>query len=265
MDTTWFEKEIALAGLSGVSHPENMPYLLTPRSSNGHAVILTHGFSSSPREMRSLGNLLQKHNFLVYGLRLPGHGTTPEDLAKQDVENWRQTVRDGYQALSKEGFKISAAGISTGSLLTLDLACDAKLERIVLLAPFLKLRHLLAEHVALISHFVRYQKKNISEKEAYFYYNQRPLKGIVQINKLRWKLKNRLSGITTPALILTSTGDTTIATGTAEEIYQGLGSELKEIHIYGDDVPHGLSTENNPEQQDVLQRCLNFLTDNTRR
>ena len=260
MDNTWFDKETALACSSGVSHPENMPYLLIPPVNNGHAVILVHGFSSSPREMRALADLLHQHHFIVYGARLPGHGTTPDDLAGQQVENWQETILRGYSALSKDGFKVSAVGISTGALLTLDLARHVHLESIVLLAPFLKLRHWLAEYVAFLSRFIRYQKKQISKEEASFYYSLRPLKGIVQINKLRRKMKNELSSIIVPTLILASTGDTTIAPGTAEEIYAGLSSPTKQIHIYGDNVPHGLSTENNPCQQDVLNRCLEFLS-----
>ncbi len=261
MDTSWFLKETELAQASGVSHLENMPFLLIPPDHNGHAVILVHGFCSTPREMRALGELLYQHQFIVYGARLPGHGTTPDDLAQQLVENWQATIRTGYSALTREGLKVSAVGISTGALLTLDLARHTHLEKIILLAPFLKLRHWLAEHVAFLSRFIHYQKKNITKEELDFYYSLRPLKGVVQINRLRWKLKKELSKIFTPTLILASTGDTTIAAGTAQEIYAGLASQTKQIHIYGDDIPHGLATENNPCQQDVLRRCLEFLSE----
>ncbi len=263
MDTSWFIKETELATANGVSHPENMPFLLRPSHPNGQAVILVHGFCSTPREMRALGELLYQHNFVVYGARLPGHGTTPDDLARQRVENWQTTIGDGYSALARQGYKVSAAGISTGSLLTLDLALHANLEKIVLLAPFLKLHHWLAEHVAFLSRFIQYQKKKIPTEDLDFHYNLRPLKGVVQINRLRWKLKNELSHIVTPTLILASTGDKTIAPGTAQKIYAGLASHNKQIHLYGDNVPHSLATEHNPYQQDVLKRCLEFLTDGT--
>lgn len=259
MDTSWFADEIALARVKGVTHPENMPFLLVPTSHNGHAVMLIHGFSSSPREMRALGEILYRHHYIVYGALLPGHGTTPDDLAQQQVENWQTTIRRGYTALNQKGLKVSVAGISTGALLTLDLARRADLEKIILLAPFLKLRHWLADHVAFLSRFVHYQTKQISAADRPFYYALRPLKGVIQINRLRRKLKRELSQIDTPTLILASTGDNTIAPGTAQEIYARLASKHKHLHMYGDNVPHGLTTEHNPCQQDVLKRCLDFL------
>jgi len=259
MNTSWFEYETELATRDRVAHPENMPFLLQPEKSNGSAVILIHGFSSSPREMRGLGEVLCKNQFTVYGVRLPGHGTSPDDLAGKAVEDWQVIIRRGYQVLDEAGFRICAAGLSTGALLTLDLARHARLDRIILLAPFLKLRHWLADHVGILSYFIRYQAKNIPAAEQPFYYALRPLKGIVQINRLRWKLKRQLHKIATPTLVLSSTGDATIAPGTAREIYQRLGSADKQIHMYGDEVPHGLTTENNPRQQDVFTRCLDFL------
>ncbi len=259
MNTRWFEYEIEQAGRDRVAHPDNMPFLLQPEQSNGCAVILIHGFSSSPREMRDLGEVLCSNHFTVYGVRLPGHGTSPDDLAGKAVEDWQIIIRRGYQALEEAGYRICAAGLSTGALLTLDLARHTRLEKIILLAPFLKLRHWLADHVGILSYFIRYQAKNIPAAERPFYYALRPLKGIVQINRLRWKLRREVHKIDTPVLILASTGDRTIAPGTAEDIYHRIGSPDKQIHIYGDDVPHGLSTENNPRQQDVLRRCLEFL------
>jgi len=255
----WFEQEIELAHKEGVSHPENFPFFLVPDVSNGQAVILIHGFSASPREMLPLGEILQRHNFTVYGVRLPGHGTNPEDLATRRAEEWVATAEDGYQSLVEMGFKISAAGLSTGALLALKLALQHPLDKLILLSPFLRLKHFLAPFAGLLCYLIPYQKKDISASERPFYYQQRPLKGIAQINRLSKQLNGKLNLITTPSLVLTSTGDTTIAPGTAAEIHRQLGSSQKQFHCYGNEVPHVLTTAENPQQQDVLQRCVIFL------
>ncbi len=255
----WFEQEIELAHNEGVSHPENLPFFLAPDISNGQAVILIHGFSASPREMLPLGKFLLQHNFTVYGVRLPGHGTNPEDLATRRAEEWVTTAENGYQSLVEMGFKISVAGLSTGALITLKLALQYRLEKLLLLSPFLRLEHFLAPFAGLLCYLIPYQKKVVSAAERPFYYQQRPLKGIAQINRLCRQLDGKLNSITTPSLVLTSTGDATIAPGTAAEIHRQLGSKQKQFHCYGNEVPHVLTTTENPRQQDVLQRCINFL------
>jgi carboxylesterase len=255
----WFDQEIELAYNEGVSHPENLPFFLEPEEPNGQAVLLVHGFGSSPREMFPLGKRLQQHNFTVLGVRLPGHGTTPEDLANRRAEEWLATVENGYLSLAQRDFKISAAGLSTGALLILKLALQQQLANLILLSPFLKLHHVLAPFAGVLSYLIPYQKKEISIEESPFYYQRRPLKGIAQIHILIKQLSDKLEKIKAPSLTLTSTGDTTIAPGTASKVYQQLGSAQKQFHCYGDEVPHVLTTAENPQQQDTLQRCINFL------
>jgi carboxylesterase len=255
----WFEREIALACREGVTHPQNQPFFLAPAAANGQAVLLVHGFAASPYEMLPLGLHLQQHNFTVYGVRLPGHGTTPEDLAKRTAEEWQDCVKRGYRSLIDTGSQVSVAGLSTGALLTMVLARHHSPERLILLAPFLRLRHPLAPFAGLLSHLIPFQKKRISAEEKSFYYQRRPLAGIAQINRLLQQLRGNLDTITAPSLVLTSTGDSTIAPGTAEEIYHQLGSPDKKFHCYGDDIPHVLTTTENPQQQDVLHRCSTFL------
>lgn len=255
----WFEKEKQSAVEAGVTNRENLPFLLRPEQPGTKAVILIHGFSSSPREMLPLGTELVKHNLAVYGVRLPGHGTSPRDLATRRAEEWLTVCKNGYLELVRHGYTVSAAGLSTGALLSMKLALRYPLDRQVLLAPFLKLQHPLAAAAGLLSHVVPYQEKELLADELPYYYRQRPLKGIAQINRLRWQLAKELELITVPTLILASRGDKTIAEGTAENIYERIGSGEKEFHLYGRDVPHVLTGYQNPEQQDVLQRCCRFL------
>lgn len=255
----WFEQETNLALREGVTHPQNYPFLLQPDKPGKHAVLLIHGFGSSPREMIPLAEKLIQHGFTVYGVRLPGHGTCPEDLAERKAEEWFTSIERGYVNLSKTYPKISVAGLSTGALLAIKLALKQPIEKLLLLSPFLKLQHSLAPFAGLLSHFIPFQKKEISEAEQPFYYQRRPLKGIAQINRIIRQIRTQLYKIITPTLILVSQGDATIAQGTAKEIFTRLGSQTKRFHSYGLEVPHVLTSQDNPEQQDVLQRCLDFL------
>jgi len=259
LNVEWFEQEIETAHNHGVTHPGNLPFFTVPTNPNGQAVLLIHGYCASPQEMMPLAEILLQHHITVCGVRLPGHGTSPADLVNRSATEWLTTVKQGYQFLIERDYRVSVAGLSTGALLALTLAQHQTPEKLLLLAPFLRLQHPMAPFTGILSHFIRYQNRSVSVTEQQFYYQQRPLSGVAQIIMLCHQLKKQLNQIKTPALTLTSTGDRTIATGTATKLQQQLGSKIKPIHCYDDSVPHALLSIQNPQRDDVLNRSLNFL------
>lgn len=256
---TSLKEEIELARTAGVNDPENLPFLLTPETPNGQGVLLVHGFCASPREMRPLADFLLQRNFTVLAVWLPGHGTSPQDLARRNYEEWLAATERGYQILRRMNLSVSAVGLSTGCLILLLLSLSYPLSSQVLLAPYLRLKHPLAPLVGPLSLLIPYQTREIDPAEQAFYYQRRPLKGIVQLNRLKRKVKKKLPNIKTPALIITSTGDRTIYPETAKELYEQLGSPVKAFHCYGDEVPHVLTAQSNPQQADVFRKTARFL------
>lgn len=253
------EHEIEQARNDGVSHPENLPFLLTPEQPSQHGILLVHGFSSTPREMRALAEHLLTRNFTVLGIRLPGHGTSPEDLAKRKNEEWLAAAERGYQILRHLKLRVSAVGLSTGCLVLLQLSLRHPIERQVLLSPYLRFKHPLAPLAGALSYFIPYQQRQIDDGERPFYYQRRPLKGIAQLNKLKNTVKKNLRRITTPTLVVAAKGDQTVDPDSAKELYERLASKDKNLFYYGNDVPHVLTTTENPRQKDVFQRTSAFL------
>ncbi|SHJ31267.1 carboxylesterase [Malonomonas rubra DSM 5091] len=253
------EQEITLAQQEGVTHPHNLPYLRMPACEAKQAVLLVHGFGSTPWEMNSLAEHLLARGAAVFAVRLPGHGTSAEDLATRTAEEWLATTIRGYKLLQQLQLPLSAAGLSTGCLLILLLAHRYKLHSMVLLAPYLRLKHRLSPFARQLAPFIRYQKRVISPQDQPYYYEKRPLKGVVQLNRLRKQVTPLLPEIITPALILSSEGDRTVAPGTGKEIFDRLGSENKTYHCYGPEAPHVLTSPENPFREDVLQRSASFL------
>jgi carboxylesterase len=256
---SWIEEERERARIDGVSHRENFPFLLTPEQPNGQAVVLVHGFGATPRSIFPVAEALCQEHYTVAGVRLPGHGTNPEDLKQRKATEWIAAARSAYDALATDGFKISGGGLSTGALVALTLASQRPLHKLLLFSPFLQLRHHLAPFAGFLSFFVPYQKSVVSKDESDFYYSRRPLKAIGQINCLLRDMPRILPQIKAPTLVLTSTGDETIAPGTALKLYERLGSPHKTLHTYGNNVPHVLTTAENPQLDDVLQRSLEFM------
>jgi esterase/lipase len=88
------------------------------------AVLLIHGFLSSPAEVRSLGDHLHSLGHHVLAVRLKGHGTSPWDLRNRNWQDWYQSVTQGFDILKAYSDTIHLVGFSTGGLLALLFASE---------------------------------------------------------------------------------------------------------------------------------------------
>src|SRR5688572_23289268 len=84
-------------------------------------ILLIHGFSASPTQMRLIGDDLHQRGLTVVAPLLPGHGTTVADLSKQLWQDWVSHVDLALTELKSRCETVFVAGISLGSLLTLYL------------------------------------------------------------------------------------------------------------------------------------------------
>ena len=69
--------------------PGAEPFLMKGGS---RGVLLIHGITGSPSEMKLLGEFLAEQGFSVLGVRLCGHGTSAGELKNT---NWKAMVRFG--------------------------------------------------------------------------------------------------------------------------------------------------------------------------
>jgi len=245
----------------GVCHAENLPFFLPGQGNRKTPVLLVHGFSASPWEMRMPAHRLAAEGHDCLAVRLSGHGTSPEDLAGRQWQEWLDTVCRGARALAAMGTPVAAVGSSTGALLVLLAAASEPLARLVLLSPYLRLRHYLAPLVGWLKYLKAYQEQPKPPEIAPFFYDRRPLAGVEQINLLRTELRKQLASIITPTLILCAEGDQTVDPDSAEELFNLLGSSQKRFFRYGPEVPHVLTISENPKLEDTLTRISAFLTD----
>ncbi|MCB9561360.1 MAG: alpha/beta fold hydrolase [Kofleriaceae bacterium] len=86
------------------------------------AVVCVHGFTGTPYEMRYLGERLHQQGFTVRGLRLPGHGTTVDDLDDTTWADWAAAVDAAVLELRPRYRKVMIVGQSLGGLLALHAA-----------------------------------------------------------------------------------------------------------------------------------------------
>jgi carboxylesterase len=106
--------------------PEN-PVVLAgaePFSAPGgpHGALVLHGFTGSPQSMRGLAQAFAAGGFAVELPRLPGHGTTVEDMLETGWSDWSAIAERAYEELAARCDKVVVSGLSMGGTLTLWLA-----------------------------------------------------------------------------------------------------------------------------------------------
>ena len=87
-------------------------------------VLLIHGLTGTPAEMRFVGKGLNRAGFTVYGMQLAGHCGSEADLLKTGWRDWARSVREGADRLHREVDHLFVAGLSMGSVLALNLALE---------------------------------------------------------------------------------------------------------------------------------------------
>jgi carboxylesterase len=95
------------------------------RGDNGHGVLLIHGLTGTPMEMRVLGRGLHNAGFTVRGVQLAGHCGTMDDLLATGWRDWYGSVQLAAEELSRGVEQFFIGGLSMGALLALKYAAEA--------------------------------------------------------------------------------------------------------------------------------------------
>jgi carboxylesterase len=85
-------------------------------------VLLSHGFTGSPQSMRPWAEHLAAEGFTVRLPRLPGHGTTWQELNRTRFEDWYAVVDAALTDLTGRCSKVVVGGLSMGGTLVTRLA-----------------------------------------------------------------------------------------------------------------------------------------------
>ncbi|HET7557571.1 MAG TPA: alpha/beta fold hydrolase [Rhodanobacteraceae bacterium] len=87
-------------------------------------VLLIHGLTGTPAEMRFVGKGLHRAGYTVYGMQLAGHCGSEADLLKTGWRDWRRSVSAAADKLLAEVDHLFVAGLSMGAVLALQLAIN---------------------------------------------------------------------------------------------------------------------------------------------
>ncbi|MFG1175062.1 alpha/beta hydrolase [Erwiniaceae bacterium CAU 1747] len=87
-------------------------------------VLLIHGLTGTPTEMRGVAREFHRAGFTVYALQLAGHCGSVEDLIATRWQDWYQSVIDGAEKLLRQVDTLFVCGLSMGAVLALKYAAS---------------------------------------------------------------------------------------------------------------------------------------------
>ena len=216
---------------------------------NRTGCLLLHGFTSTPEEVRGLGDCLHAEGWTVYGARLAGHATYPNDLARIRWQDWLATVEDGLALLQPMCDQVYLIGQSLGGIIALLAAARYPVHGVVALAtpydvtPDLRLRTVRVWSVVIPWIFkgrtpIVDFKLSRREKDypAYPYF---PTRILAEVEEIKLVMRAELAHIKAPVLLIQSRKDPSVPPQSAEGLFAQLPDVPKELFML-DDAGHSI-------------------------
>jgi len=115
------------------------PVHLTLTKQKKRALLMLHGFSSSPAVYRYMLPELNHYDTFIVPV-LPGHGESIDAFSQVTYQDWLNFTEETYLALTKTYEQVDVLGLSLGGVLAYRLSLKHPLSHLYLLAPALILR-----------------------------------------------------------------------------------------------------------------------------
>lgn len=253
-----------------------------------NAVLLVHGLTGTPAEMKHYGKVLTRKGLTVVCPVLAGHCASIKTLSATKWQDWVRSIEEVFLEMRKHYRKVFISGLSMGALIALLVAAKHKdsVSGVILLSvtffydgwniPKFRQKYLLP--VALytpLKYFMHWEETSpygikcertramvaaildnkdakTSEKIGYF---KTPATVILQSVNLIKAARKCLSQVISPALIVHSTEDDMASLKNAYYVEKHIASKHVET-FYLDDTYHVLTLDK--RKNDIAKRSAEF-------
>lgn len=239
------------------------PYAKPYRHEGGPVgVVVSHGFTGSPKSSRPWGEYLAQKGLTVRVPRLPGHGTNWQEMNTTTWEDWYAEVERNFEELATVCESVFICGFSMGGSLALRLAEEkrGRLAGLVLLNPAVQSerpdRFALPVLRLFIPSFpgIRNDIKKPGQDEGA--YDRIPLKAAYSMMKLWRKVKADITNVDQPILLFRSIDDHVVEPSNAAWILANAASKDTEEVVLNDSY-HVATLDNDADQ--IFETSFAFI------
>ena len=244
------------------------PYFLPSSGENAKTgCLVTHGFTGTPKEMRWLGEYLNRQGYTVCGMRMAGHATRPEDMVRARWQDWLLSVEDGINLLRSCTDQVCLLGLSMGGVLSLTAAARFPVKGVVAMSTPYDLPSLSFPlwTARLMSHF----KPNIAKGKVpgsgwfdpaahaqHVAYPVNPVRSALELKLLIEEMHAALPKVYVPVLLIHSRDDDYVMKDSMEQIFNRLGSSNKQM-LWVEGGGHVITEE--PTHDAVFKATADFV------
>lgn len=241
--------------------PEARPIRLVENSGE-IGVLLIHGFSSNPASVKPWAEYLGHRGHDVRAPRLPGHGTSWQDLSTTQWPDWYAEVQRSLLELHNRNRIVIVGGQSMGGALALRLAQEHpdKVAGLVLINAAVQLDDVRLNALPVMKYLVPafpgvggdIKKEGVTESA----YDKISLKALASMLSLGREVRRDLSNITQPVLLFRSREDHVVPASSSESILSGLRSH-EVIDVVLENSYHVASLDN--DAPELYEQSADFI------
>jgi carboxylesterase len=196
-------------------------------------VVMIHGFTGSPASMRPLGDWFAAQGLAALGVRLPGHGTNPADLATARWTDWvdEADARLTEAVAGHERVVLFAQSMGAAVALLLAARRPKDVAGLALSNPYVHDRRLMLVPVGrLFIPSVKGVGSDIKKPGAReVAYDRIPSRALSSLRELLKAADRDLPRVTAPLVLFRSGEDHVIPKGNARRVLDRVGSTRKDL------------------------------------
>lgn len=226
-------------------------------------VLVCHGFTGTPQSMRPLAERFAAEGFSVRLPRLPGHGTTWQELNKTRWTDWFAEVDAAYAELAATCDRVVVVGLSMGGTLATLVAetHPNDVAGLVLINPAYVMNNPRLRAVPLLQHVVPsiaaisgdIKKPGVAEVG----YARTPLKALRSQMRMWEQVTRDLPQITQPVILFHSSQDHVVPPACSELFLSRISSEdITDVVLH--DSYHVATLDNDAAL--IEDRAVAFIT-----
>jgi len=254
---------------------------LTHAEKPSKAILLFHGMTGSPFELRKYAKTLHNAGYDVFAYCLPGHGDHPVDIYTVSWQDWVDFSNEKYDTLRGQYESFFLGGLCLGAVIALNLAETRNdvtgiiglsttlfldgwtipwyYDSLIGIAMHTILRYYYTfperEPYGIKNESTRRKVANIMKKNTVALDNY-PMSCIYELLELSKNTRKNISKVTAPILLMHSTEDDLTSTKSSQFVYDNISSESKEYILLNDSY-HLVIYDN--EKEMVFDKSIEFL------